>query len=68
LVAQGLSNKQIARQMALSEGTVRNYLSTAFAKLGVENRVEAATRWLGLEPLPGSRSDGQWGPGTSSSS
>lgn len=46
LVARGLSNKQIAHQLALSEGTVRNYLSTAFAKLGVVNRVEAATFWL----------------------
>ncbi len=46
LVSLGKSNKQIASEMHLSEGTVRNYLSTVFAKLGVESRVEAALLWL----------------------
>lgn len=46
LTAEGMSNKQIATSMKLSEGTVRNYLSEVFAKLQVENRVEAATLWL----------------------
>ncbi|MHB8425725.1 MAG: response regulator transcription factor, partial [Gammaproteobacteria bacterium] len=32
----------IARQLFLSEGTVRNYLSEAIGKLGAGNRVEAA--------------------------
>lgn len=45
LVALGKSNKQIAQDLNLSEGTVRNYLSTVFSKLGVESRVEAALRW-----------------------
>ena len=45
LVAQGKSNKQIAHELHLSEGTVRNYLSEVFAKLGVESRVEAALLW-----------------------
>jgi two-component system, NarL family, response regulator DevR len=46
LTALGKSNKQIAQELRLSEGTVRNYLSTVFAKLGVESRVEAALLWL----------------------
>jgi two-component system, NarL family, response regulator DevR len=46
LTAEGGSNKQIANSMNLSEGTVRNYLSSIFSKLQVENRVEAATYWL----------------------
>jgi len=46
LAAIGKSNKQIAQELQLSEGTVRNYLSTVFAKLGVESRVEAALFWL----------------------
>ena len=46
LTAEGKSNKQIAASMNLGEGTVRNYLSSIFSKLHVENRVEAATHWL----------------------
>ena len=46
LVLQGKSNKQIAQDLNLSEGTVRNYLSTVFSKLGVESRVEAALHWM----------------------
>ncbi len=43
LVAQGKSNPQIAAQISLSEKTVRNHVSAILAKLGFENRVEAAT-------------------------
>ena len=41
-VASGRSNKQIAQELQLGEGTVRNYLSAVFAKLKVESRVAAA--------------------------
>lgn len=40
-VAGGLSNKQIARRLGISEKTVRNHLSRAFNKLGATNRTEA---------------------------
>jgi DNA-binding NarL/FixJ family response regulator len=40
-VAGGLSNKQIARHLGISEKTVRNHLSRAFNKLGATNRTEA---------------------------
>lgn len=46
LVAEGKSNKQVAVDLQLGEGTVRNYLSSVFSKLQVESRVEAVTRWL----------------------
>jgi DNA-binding NarL/FixJ family response regulator len=38
LVAQGHANKQIARQLCLSEWTVATYLRRIFAKLGVDSR------------------------------
>jgi two-component system response regulator DesR len=41
-VADGASNAQIAARLFLAEGTVRNYLSSAMAKLGARNRTEAA--------------------------
>lgn len=42
LLAQGLSNKEIAAQLCLSEKTVRNRLSEILSKLGVRNRTQAA--------------------------
>lgn len=44
LVARGLSNRRIARELVLSEKTVRNHVSRVFAKLRVADRVEAAMR------------------------
>jgi two-component system response regulator DesR len=42
LAGDGLTSGDIAGQLNLSEGTVRNYLSEAISKLGASNRVEAA--------------------------
>ena len=42
LAGEGLSSGDIAKQLFLSEGTVRNYLSEAIGKLGATNRIEAA--------------------------
>jgi two-component system, NarL family, response regulator DevR len=42
LVAEGQTNKEIARRVHLSNGTVRNYVSNLMHKLGVGNRAEAA--------------------------
>ncbi|MEO8727185.1 MAG: response regulator transcription factor [Acidobacteriaceae bacterium] len=39
---EGQATAEIANELALSEGTVRNYLSEAISKLGAANRVEAA--------------------------
>ena len=38
----GRSSAEISAELRLSEGTVRNYLSEAIAKLGAANRVDAA--------------------------
>jgi DNA-binding NarL/FixJ family response regulator len=42
LLAQGLSNADIAAQLFITEGTVRNYTSEIFKKLGVSDRTQAA--------------------------
>lgn len=41
LIAQGLDNAQIAARLTLSEKTVRNHITSIFAKLEVENRSQA---------------------------
>ena len=42
LAAEGRSGPEIAAELHLSEGTVRNYLSEAISQLGARNRIEAA--------------------------
>jgi DNA-binding NarL/FixJ family response regulator/DNA-binding XRE family transcriptional regulator len=41
-LAEGASNREIAERLHLSHGTVERHLATAYAKLGLRNRVEAA--------------------------
>jgi DNA-binding NarL/FixJ family response regulator len=48
LLAAGNSNKQIARALGISEGTVKVHVNAAFRALGVHNRVNATTALLGL--------------------
>jgi len=52
-VAQGLTNHEIAQKMFLADKTVKNYVSSVLAKLGLERRTQAAvlaTRLLGERP------------------
>ena len=41
LLARGLTNSEIARQLFLSEGTIKNYVSAIFAKINVGDRTQA---------------------------
>ena len=41
LLSTGLSNKRIARELAISEITVKAHVSAIFRKLGVTNRMQA---------------------------
>lgn len=45
LVAEGKTTKEIAKELFLSPGTVRNYISTILDKLDVSNRIEAIARF-----------------------
>lgn len=52
MLGEGLTNRQIARRMFLSERTVKNYVSQLLSKLGLKRRAQAAVvaMKLGLTP------------------
>jgi DNA-binding NarL/FixJ family response regulator len=49
LIADGMTNRQIAREMHLAEKTIKNYVSNLLNKLGMERRTEAAVFATKLE-------------------
>ena len=49
LIAEGLTNRQIAQRIHLAEKTVKNYVSNVLAKLGMERRTQAAVYAAGLK-------------------
>jgi two-component system response regulator DevR len=52
-IAEGLTNREIGAKMFLAEKTVKNYVSSLLAKLGLERRTQAAvfaTKLLGSKP------------------
>jgi DNA-binding NarL/FixJ family response regulator len=55
LVADGLSNREIAEQLFLTEGTVKNHLSHVFQKVSARRRTEALARARELGWLPSDR-------------
>jgi DNA-binding NarL/FixJ family response regulator len=52
LVARGLSNAEIGRELFISEATVKTHLLRAFAKLGVSDRTAAVTTAIAAGHLP----------------
>lgn len=54
LLATGCTNREIAQRLALTEGTVKNYISAILGTLGLRHRTEAALLWRALtQPPPG---------------
>jgi DNA-binding NarL/FixJ family response regulator len=47
LIADGLTNRQIGNRLSLTEKTVKNYVSSLLAKLGLQSRTQAAVLHLG---------------------
>ena len=43
LVADGMSNRQIGHRLSITEGTVKNHVHNALEKLGLDNRIQAAS-------------------------
>ncbi len=53
LVARGLSNPRIGRELQISAGTVRTHVEHILAKLGVGNRTQAAVKAVELGLISG---------------
>jgi DNA-binding CsgD family transcriptional regulator len=62
LMARGLSNREIAAQLFLSQHTVLGYVKSVFAKLAVHTRVQAVVRGLeiGVITLPDATGGAPW--------
>ena len=58
LIAEGLTNRQIADRIFLAEKTVKNYVSNILAKLGMERRTEAAVFAVRLQDRAAPGRDG----------
>jgi DNA-binding NarL/FixJ family response regulator len=52
LVAEGLSNAQIAAQLVISDATARTHVERIRSKLGVRSRVQIARMVIGERPIP----------------
>lgn len=45
LIGRGMSNKEIARTLSLSDHSIKEYVSVILGKLGFRNRTEAAVKY-----------------------
>jgi two-component system response regulator DevR len=54
-IAEGLTNRQIGEAMSLAEKTVKNYITSVLAKMGLERRTQAAVYAVQHPPTPSRR-------------
>jgi DNA-binding NarL/FixJ family response regulator len=52
LIAEGLTNGQIAARLVVTEKTVKNHVNRIYGKIGAGSRSEAISRW-GAQPAAG---------------
>ena len=45
LIADGLSNRQIAARLVITEKTVKNHICSIYQRFGVSERSQAVSRW-----------------------
>jgi two-component system response regulator DevR len=64
LIADGLTNREIAARLALAEKTVKNYVSSVLAKLGLHSRTQAAVLRAGRGPAPSTGAGHPYDPRT----
>jgi LuxR family maltose regulon positive regulatory protein len=48
LIAQGLTNRQVAQRLFIAQGTVKAHASSIYGKLGVSNRTQAVAQATAL--------------------
>ena len=63
LAARGLPNRMIARELRLSEATVKRHLANIYEKIGVHSRNEAVRKaiveqWIGIHKITSAFGDG----------
>jgi LuxR family maltose regulon positive regulatory protein len=52
LIAEGLSNAEIADKLVIAQGTVKRHINNIYGKLGVQSRTQAVARGRELSLLP----------------
>ena len=52
LLAEGLTNRQLASKLSISEATVENHIHHIFVKLGISNRAQAVAHAFKLRIVP----------------
>ena len=58
LIAEGLSNRQIAARLVITEKTVKNHICSIYQRFGVTERSQAVRRWREFWPTS-DRPDGR---------
>jgi DNA-binding NarL/FixJ family response regulator len=67
LLAEAMSNREIGRQLNISEGTVKRHLTNLYAKLGAASRLDAVRRGLASGALRGDAASLTTSPGSTAS-